>query len=107
MKGRKENDPARLSELIGPVLETAAGKKPRRPESMAAVAAWPEIAGQRLAAVSRAVSLTDGKLIVEVAAPAWKQELLLVKRKLLKDLNERMGASLAGDMVINVRDYPK
>lgn len=102
-----KNDPERIKNLLGTVLEKAVGKKPHRPESVAAVAAWPEIAGQRLAAVSRAVSLTDGKLIVEVTAPAWKQELLLVKRKLLKELNERMGASLAGDMVINVRDYPR
>ena len=102
-----KHNPERIKDLLGTVLDKAAGKQPHRPESMAAVAAWPEIAGQRLAAVSRAVSLTDGKLIVAVTEPAWKQELLLVKKKLLKSLNERMGTSLAGDMVINVRDYPR
>ncbi|MCE5271462.1 DUF721 domain-containing protein [bacterium] len=103
--GKKE--PERIRNILGSVLDKASGSREHRPESVAAVAAWPSLVGPRLAAVTRAVSLEDGRLIVEASAPAWKQELLLVKHKLLKALNERMGASLAGDMVINVRDYPK
>jgi len=102
-----KQDPERIRNLLGVVLDKAAGSREPRPECVAAVAAWPRIVGPRLAAVTRAVSLEDGKLIVEASAPAWKQELLLIKRKVLKELNECMGTSLAGDMVINVRDYPK
>lgn len=101
----KEKGPARLAELIGPVLDKAGGKKPRRPESIAVVAAWPDIVGEKLARVSRAVSLNDGRLMVEVTAPAWKQELLFVKKRLIQEINSRMGASLVGDMVINVREF--
>lgn len=105
MKGRGEKGPVRLSELIGPVVEKAGGRKPRRPESVAVVAAWPDIVGERLAGVSRAVSLADGRLLVEVTEPAWKQELLFVKKQLIREINTRMGASLVGEMAINVRDF--
>jgi predicted nucleic acid-binding Zn ribbon protein len=103
--GKKENAPVRIKELLGRVLSEAEGPRSRRPEALAVVAAWPDMVGPGLSGVSRAVSLADGRLVVEVTAPAWKQELLLRKRPLIRLINERMGANLVGDMVINVRDY--
>ena len=102
--GRKKG-PEKIGRLLGEVLNEAAGERERRPESLAAVAAWPGLAGKRLAAVSRAVELRDGKLFVEVKAPVWKQELLLQKRNLIRKINDRLGNGLASDIVINVREY--
>jgi len=104
MTNRMKSGPVRIGELIGAILEKA-DKDKHRPESIEAVASWQQIAGPRLARFSRAVSLRDGKLFVEVRSPAWKQELLLQKRKIVKKINSSFGKNIVSDMVINVRDF--
>lgn len=105
MSERKKSRPGSLGKLIDAVLESAQSEKPFRPESVATVAAWPSVVPEKIASFSRAVNLTDGRLHVEVTEPAWKQELLVNKSKLIRLLNQRMGAPLVGDIVFKVRDY--
>ncbi len=101
----KKEMPSRIDKLIDNLLEEIAEETPYRPEAVATVKAWPTVVPDRISDFSRAVSLVDGRLIVEVTEPAWKQELLLNKKKIIRRLNERMGAQLVGDIVINVRNY--
>lgn len=103
-EGKQEKGPERVGRLLEQVLGQA-GPLPR-PESLAAVSCWPRVAGARLARVSRAVSLRDGRLFVEVRSPAWKQELLLVKRQLIRTLNQTLGQDLVSEMILTVRDFP-
>ncbi|MBW1696428.1 MAG: DUF721 domain-containing protein [Deltaproteobacteria bacterium] len=104
MNTRGKSGPVRIGKLIGPVLKQAE-RGQRRPEALGAVSSWSGTVGPKIAKVSRAVRLTDGKLFVEVKAPAWKQELLLKKRNILKKINQRLGKNIVSDMVINVRDF--
>ena len=101
----KKKRPSRIGKLIDNVLEEIEEETPYRPEAVATVTAWPTVVPERISKFSRAVSLVDGRLIVEVTEPAWKQELLLSKKKIIRRLNERMGAQLVGDIVIKVRNY--
>ncbi|MBN2289288.1 MAG: DUF721 domain-containing protein [Candidatus Glassbacteria bacterium] len=105
MAAYNRNKPSRIGELIEGVLEELEEETPYRPEAVATVAAWPTVVKGCISKFSRAVSLRDGRLIVEVAEPAWKQELLLNKKKIIRRLNQCMGAPLVGDMVIKVRDF--
>jgi len=59
----------------------------------------------KLARESRAVSIRNGKLFVEVKSPVWKQELLLQKRNIIRKTNRRLGKDIVSEMVINVRDF--
>jgi len=102
---KNKQEPGRIGKLIDEVLDEIEGNTPYRPEAVATVSAWPVVVEGKLSRFSRAVSLRDGRLIVEVAEPAWKQELLLHKKKIIRMLNERMGAPLVGDIVFKVRNY--
>lgn len=59
-------------------------------ERMGVLELWPEIVGEKLAAVTRARVVVDGVLIVEVRNSAWLMELNMMKRDFLTRVNERM-----------------
>ncbi len=101
---RGRSGPVRIGELIGPILKQAESL-PRRPEALEVITSWPEMVSGKLARKSRAVSLRDGKLFVEVKSPAWKQELILQKRNIIRKINRKLGKDILSDMVINVRDF--
>ena len=67
-----------------------------------AVEAWPRLVGPRVARHARAVAFRHGTLHVEVEGSAWMQELSLLKRELLRNLNRHLGA----DVVTEVRLVP-
>lgn len=104
MTSRGKSSPVRIGDLIGPILKQAESDR-RRPEALEVVTSWPEMVNAKLARASRAVSLRDGKLFVEVKSPVWKQELLLQRRNIIRKINRRLGKDIVSDMVINVRDY--
>ncbi len=56
-----------------------------------AVVEWAEVVGERVAAHSRAMRVDGGRLLVEVDSSVWAQELSLMRRRILRDINERIG----------------
>ncbi|MBD3349537.1 MAG: DUF721 domain-containing protein [Candidatus Eisenbacteria bacterium] len=85
-------------ETIGNVLEQVIadlglGKKLREQR---AVVDWGEIVGEKVAVHSRAIRVEGRKLFVEVDSSVWAQELTLMKRRILRQVNAR-----AGDRVID------
>ncbi len=52
---------------------------------------WPEIAGPRIARRTRAVSFRDATLRVEVEGSAWQYELGFLERRLLREMECRLG----------------
>ena len=105
MSALKKRKPSRIGELIDGVLDEIERDTPYRPEAVATVAAWTTVVPGKMSVFSRAVSLVDGRLIVEVTEPSWKQELLLNKKKIIRLLNERMGARLVGYFVFKVSNF--
>ena len=63
-----------------------------------AVREWPDAVGPQVARRTHAVSFQDGTLVVEVEGSAWLQELSILKRELLRQLNRRLGASHVSDI---------
>jgi predicted nucleic acid-binding Zn ribbon protein len=51
------------------------------------LAEWPERVGARIAEVTRARSLADATLFVEVRSSAWLMELNMMKGEILTRLN--------------------
>ena len=56
-----------------------------------AVVEWSDIVGRRVAEHARALRVDNGRLFVEVDSPVWSQELTLMKRKILRQINDRIG----------------
>ena len=61
-----------------------------------AVVDWEAIVGKKVAQHSRAIRVDGGRLFVEVDSSVWAQELSLMKRRILRQVNVR-----AGDRVID------
>ena len=56
-----------------------------------AVVDWGDIVGARVAEHARALRVDSGRLFVEVDSPVWSQELTLMKREILRQINDRIG----------------
>jgi predicted nucleic acid-binding Zn ribbon protein len=52
---------------------------------------WPDIVGERLAAVTRVKGQEKDALFVEVRSSAWLMELSLLRNEVLARVNERLG----------------
>jgi predicted nucleic acid-binding Zn ribbon protein len=56
-----------------------------------ACAVWPQAVGKRIARHTRAVSLADSRLMVEVEDPIWEWQLSSLRKPILSKLQELLG----------------
>ncbi len=56
-----------------------------------AVVEWNDIVGIRVAEHARALRADGGRLFVEVDSSVWFQELTLMKRTIVRQINDRIG----------------
>jgi predicted nucleic acid-binding Zn ribbon protein len=57
-----------------------------------------EIVGGDIAARAEAVSIRDGKLVVKVASPVWRQELNYSKQEIIDALNRALNDNIVTDI---------
>ncbi|HTW91095.1 MAG TPA: DUF721 domain-containing protein [bacterium] len=66
--------------------------------SQRAVTLWPEIAGPKTAAHTRALEVDGSTLVVIADSQAWMTQLRFLKPQLLRKIETRMGAGLVSDV---------
>ncbi len=81
--------PTRVGAVLSNVLEKHGLRE--QVQRMEVLELWPEIVGEQLAKVTRARSVADAALIVEVRSSAWLMELSMMKGDFLARVNERLG----------------
>ena len=59
---------------------------------------WPEIAGQQVAAVSKAVRIENQILFVKVANSTWRNELLYLKEAILERISRDIGTGIVKEI---------
>ncbi len=62
------------------------------------IARWPEIAGQQVAAVSKAVRIEDQTLFVQVASATWRNELFYLKETILQQISRDVGTGIVQEI---------
>lgn len=80
-----ERGPSRVGELLDGFLERQGVKD--EIERVSVVEEWPERVGEKIAAVTRARSVAERTLFVEVRSSAWLMELNMMKGQILDRLN--------------------
>lgn len=60
---------------------------------------WAEIVGPKIAEVSSAERIRDGKLWVAVGHPAWRNELNFMKRELIEKINRELGEPIVKEII--------
>jgi predicted nucleic acid-binding Zn ribbon protein len=80
-------------ESIGKVLQQVIADLglEKRLREQRAVVDWKEIVGEKVASHSRAIRVDRGRLFVEVDSSVWAQELSLMKRRILRQVNVKAG----------------
>jgi|WetSurMetagenome_2_1015567.scaffolds.fasta_scaffold152686_2 predicted nucleic acid-binding Zn ribbon protein len=63
------------------------------------VNSWTEIVGDSIARVTKTESIRDGALIVRVIHPAWRQELVFLKKELIEKINRTMKKEIVKDII--------
>ena len=85
--------PERVGRVVERFLEASGVADQVRRQS--ALEAWPALVGEAIAGVTRARSLSEGTLFVEVRSSAWLMELELMKGEILRRVNAGLeGAEL-------------
>jgi len=92
--------PRPASTALRAALDQAAPKTP-----LAALqAAWAEVVGEQIAAVTSPVSERNGEATVGCSDSVWAQELDLMQGQLLERLQERLGERAPQSLRFRVQD---
>jgi predicted nucleic acid-binding Zn ribbon protein len=82
--------PERLADALGRVLQTSGIAD--RVKQTEVINVWPELVGPEIAAVTRAISVSeDGTLFAVARSHAWMNELTFMEADLLTSINRVTG----------------
>lgn len=87
-----------MKEAVDQLLEVY--KLRRKFDETALLSAWPEMMGPAIANRTRQLFIRDKKLYVRVESAVIKNELLLIRSQIIKNMNERVGKVVIEDVVI-------
>ena len=76
----------RISRSVRRMTEKLTG--PEAFDEYEAYRIWPEVAGERIAAISEAENIVSGVLYVKVKNPVWRQELSMLKAEILEKYDD-------------------
>lgn len=60
---------------------------------------WAEIVGERIAKISKATRIKNGKLTVSVDNPTWRNELIFLKQEIINKINNRFKEEIVKDII--------
>lgn len=60
---------------------------------------WDNVVGEKLSSVTSVSSTRRGKLFVRVKTASWRNELLFLKERIIRRLNEKVGQNVVKDIV--------
>jgi predicted nucleic acid-binding Zn ribbon protein len=95
----------RIGADLKETLRTLEIEGPAR-EAMA-VALWPEVVGETIAAATRAVAVRGGVLEIRARSDSWRQEISFQKATILRRLNSRLGGNVLTDFRCRVDVVPR
>ena len=98
MSGR--DGPTRVGELVDSFLEQKGVR--RQVRRMSVLEEWDDAVGEGIARVTRARSVSDGTLFVEVRSSPWLMELNMRKAEILARVNEERDEASRIDRLVFV-----
>ena len=92
---------SRQPEKIGKVLtRTLKGLKiDRRVKEETTLLNWDKVVGERIASQTNPLRVKDSILFVRVENASWRNELVFLKGKIIKELNQSVRANVIKDIV--------
>jgi predicted nucleic acid-binding Zn ribbon protein len=85
-RGRGRSEPEKVRDFLADVLEREGVAQDVARQS--ALEEWPSKVGEKIAGVTRARSVADATMVVEVRSSPWLMELNMMKGEILERLNQ-------------------
>ncbi|MCK4224186.1 MAG: DUF721 domain-containing protein [candidate division Zixibacteria bacterium] len=94
---RKVRYPERIDKVL---VKTLKGLKiDRRIKEETSLLNWTEVVGDRIASQTNPLRVKDSILFVRVENACWRNELVFLKGKIIKELNQSVKANVIKDIV--------
>jgi len=93
-----KSEPQNIGSVISNLVKKLGLEK--KLSELDAVKLWKEVAGEKVAEISSAVKITDGRLYVRVTDPVWRQQLMFLKKEYITGLNTRLGKNIVKDIYL-------
>lgn len=90
--------PQEIGKVISKFLKTSGIEKGIKQRQ--AVAIWEKVVGKEIAAQAKAIKAENSNLLIRVANPVWRSEILLMKAKILQELNKSLGQEAIKDIIL-------
>jgi len=88
----------KLGEVIKEYLQEANIEKKLKEVEL--INSWEEIVGKPVANRTEKISIKEGKLIVYLKSSVVRNELFMMREKLLEELNKRAGEKLIKEIIL-------
>jgi predicted nucleic acid-binding Zn ribbon protein len=85
MTKRKEGGPSQIREALAKYLQKSGIGE--QIEAISVIPEWPTLVGPAIAAVTTPVRVADGVLVVGVRSSAWMNELKMMEREIIRQVN--------------------
>ena len=97
-----KSPPTTVRQLLEPCLDRVAGER----GAAAIWRVWADAVGPQVARRAQPVRLRGRTLLVAVSSAPWMQELQLLKRTILAELNARLATPIVGDLHLVLTSLP-
>ena len=97
-----KSPPTTVRQLLDPCLDRIAGER----GAAAIWRVWADAVGPQVARRAQPVRLRGRTLLVAVSSAPWMQELQLLKRTILAELNARLATPIVGDLFLVLTALP-
>jgi predicted nucleic acid-binding Zn ribbon protein len=61
---------------------------------------WEDVVGERIAKVTKAQRISDGRLFVKVKNDSWRNELVYYKKEIVNKINKEIGYTAIKDIIL-------
>ena len=93
-----KSEPQNIGSILSALIKNLGFE--RKLSELDAVKLWEEIVGEKIAQVSTALKITDGRLYIRVPDPVWRQQLVYLKQEFIAAINARMGKAVVKDIYL-------
>ena len=94
----RTNTPKPLKELVKDYLDDVPHRK--RLKRGMILSLWDETVGESIAKQTQNLRFDNGKLIMNVKNPAWRQEIHMKRYSIAKKLNDKVGEKIIKEIVV-------
>lgn len=94
----RTDTPKPLKELVKEYLDDVPHRK--RLKRGMILSLWDETVGESIAQQTKNLRFDNGKLIMNVKNPAWRQEIHMKRFSIAKKLNEQVGEKIIKEIIV-------